>query len=350
MICPHCNVSLLRKERPDNICSKCGRRFALDPKTNKMRLSDLRVVRVVQRVTEDGTVPCVPGQLWYAASRKALRGTKSGTGCAVVLALGGIGAGLLGAPANMTSYRVISVLALLAASGFVVLRVRGFGRGRPRLARADFRGGPLREWEFVYGALPRGVIDDTAYPFAPGPREPHVPESSHPPTRGLVLVCPDRAIAVFLDATGLTSRYGLTLAIDPETLPRSPGPRPVLVLHDADAHGLVLPDLVRTVLPDRLVIDIGLPLDAVHGVKRAVPVRGKAPAPHIVRALEKSGRFSPRQLKWLRRGWGFPLVGVPPAKLLAAVSRAVERVGATADPQWQRASAAGFMTWPEESG
>ncbi|MFD3451951.1 hypothetical protein ACFWVC_07185 [Streptomyces sp. NPDC058691] len=353
MICPHCEQSLLRKERPGNVCSKCGRTYALDPKTNPLRLSDLRIRRLVLRLTEEGKVPCVPGQLWYAASRKSLRGTKGSLGCAVMLALVGIVVGFVGLEAGLVPYRVIGGLSLLAAFGFVVARVRGVGRGRSRLSRDAFLSGPLREWRSVYGALPIGVIDESRYPFAPGAREEHRRAPGEPPSRGLVLVCPDRSIAVFLDAVGLTSRYGLTLATDPEqvsTPPGETGPRPVLVLHDADAHGLLLADLIRTALPGRWVIDIGLPLSAVDGPSRAVPMRGKRPAPHVMQALMESGRFSPRQLKWLRRGWGFPLVAVPPAKLLAVVARAVERAGAAVDPQWQRAAAAGFMTWPEESG
>ena len=283
MICPHCQTSLLRKERPGNVCGKCGRRYALDPKTNPLSLNDLRVRRITLKLTDGG-------------------------------------------------------LSLLAALGFVAAEVRGVGRGRPRLTREAFRTGPLAEWKSVYGSLPPGVIDDSHYP-SPGT----------PGTRGdgLVLLCPDRSVAVFLDAAGLTTRYGLTLSAAPVVLP---GRGPVLVLHDADAEGLLLAHRVRTAQPGRRVVDIGLPLGAVHGLERAVPVRGRAPEASVVHLLGQSGEFTPAQLKWLGRGWGFPLVGVPPAKLLAVVSRAVEKAGAAADPERRRAASLGFLTWPEEDG
>ncbi|GAB7102464.1 hypothetical protein JCM4814A_07780 [Streptomyces phaeofaciens JCM 4814] len=338
MICPHCQMSLLRKERPGNVCGKCGRRYALDPKTNPLSLNDLRVRRITLKLTDGGRVPCTTGQLWYALSRRSLRDTRVEMGCAVALIIIGIVAVLVGLGSDVTLFAVVGGLSLLAALGFVVAQVRGVGRGRPRLTREAFRTGPLAEWKSVYGSLPPGVIDDS-----------HPPSQGTPGTRGdgLVLLCPDRSVAVFLDAAGLTTRHGLTLAAAPGALP---GRGPVLVLHDADAEGLLLAHRVRTAQPGRPVVDIGLPLGAVHGLERAVPVRGGAPDAGIVQLLRQSGEFTPAQLKWLGGGWGFPLVGVPPAKLLAVVSRAVEKAGAAADPERRRAASLGFLTWPEEAG
>ncbi|MET9879517.1 hypothetical protein ABZZ36_33555 [Actinacidiphila glaucinigra] len=333
MICPHCEKSLLRKERPGNVCGKCGRRYALDPKTNAMGLNDLRVRRIVLRLTQDGQVPCTSGQLWYALSRTSLRNTRVEMGCAVVLAIAGVVAGLVGLGQGSVAFGAVGGVALLAAGCFVVAKVKGVGRGRPRLTRDAFRTGPLEEWKKVYGTLPAGVVDDSRYPRPPTPAD------------GVVLVCPDRSVAVFLDAAGLTARHGVTLTAVPAA---PPGRGPVLVLHDADADGLLLPHRVRTALPGRRVVDIGLPLGAVHGRDRAVPVRGDRPGADVMKALETTGEFSGEQLTWLARGWGFPLVGIPPARLLAAVSRAVEGAGTQAAPQRRRAAALGFMTWPEE--
>ncbi|MFE0631749.1 hypothetical protein ACFW3D_32950 [Streptomyces sp. NPDC058864] len=336
MICPHCEKSLLRKERPGNVCGKCGRRYALDPKTNAMRLSDLRVRRIAMRLTQDGQVPCTSGQLWYALSRTSLRTAWGTVGCAVLPAIVGVVAGLVGLGQGSVAFGVIGGAALLLACGFVVAEVKGVGRGRPRLARDAFRAGPLEDWKRVYGSLPTGVVDDSRYP-----RTPHE-------AGALVLVCPDRSVAVFVEASGLAARHRLTLVVGPGALPAPSGPGPVLVLHDADADGLLLPHQVRSALPGRRVVDIGLPLGAVYGRDRAVPVRGDRPGQEVMRALEATGEYSGEQLTWLRRGWGFPLVGVAPARLLAAVARAAERAGEQAEPQGRRAAALGFMTWPGE--
>jgi hypothetical protein len=353
MICPHCNLSLLRKERPGNVCGKCGRSYALDPKTNPLSLHDLRVRRIALKLTQDGQVPCTPGQLWYALSRKSLRDNQAEMGCFIVLGFLGVFLGLVGVGGDVLFFRVISGLSLLAAFFFLLAHLTGVGRGRPRVTRDDFRTGPMAEWRSIYGSLPPGVIDDSHYP-SPGAR----PRSGRakqkpvpaPSPDGPVLVCPDRSIAVFLDAAGLTARHGLTLVADPAELSATPGQGPVLVLHDADAHGLLLADRVRAAQPARRVIDIGLPLGAVHGVKRAVPVRGERPGASVMKLLEQRNEFSPGQMKWLSRGWGFPLVAVPPARLLAVVTRAVERAGTTDDPQQRRAASVGFLTWPEASG
>ncbi|MEU3985812.1 hypothetical protein AB0F77_38095 [Streptomyces sp. NPDC026672] len=343
MICPHCEQSLLRKERPGNVCGKCGRRYALDPKTNPLRLSDLRVRRVVGALTQDGQVPCTTGQLWYALSRRSLRDTRVEMGCAGTLAVIGFIVGLVGLGSGTVAIAVVGGLLLLGALGFVVAEARGVGRGRPRLPRADFGTGPMAEWRSVYGSLPSGVLDDSRYP------EPAAPDPAVRPD-GPVLLCPDRSVAVFLDAAGLPARHGVTLAPDVAAVSAAPGRGPVLVLHDADAQGLSLARHVRAAQPGRPVVDIGLPLSAVHGLARAVPVRGEAPGENVIKALEKNGELSPDQLKWLAAGWGFPLVGVPPARLLAVVSRAVERAGTADDPQRRRAASVGFLTWPEEHG
>ncbi|MFJ8793539.1 hypothetical protein [Streptomyces sp. NPDC102462] len=351
MICPHCETSLLRKERPGNRCGTCGRSYALDPKTNPLGLHDLRVRRIVARLTQDGRLPCTPGQLWYALARKSLRASQVDTGCAIVLGVLGAIALFIAAGSEVMAFGVGGGLLLLVALGFVVARVMGVGRGRPRLSRTDFRTGPLEEWKSVYGSLPPGVIDDSRYPSPhAGPAHDATGPAPATPSDRLVLVCPDRSVAVFLDAAGLTARHRLTLVADPAALPAAPGAGPVLVLHDADARGLLLARRVRLAQPGRPVVDVGLPLGAVHGLARAVPVRGEPPGPTVMARLRDSGEFSRDQLKWLAKGWGFPLVGVPPAKLLAVVSRAVERAGAAAETQRRRAADIGFMTWPREGG
>lgn len=325
MICPHCEQSLLRKERPGNTCGKCGRRYAFDPKTNPLRLNDLRVRRVVAGLTRNGQLPCTTGQLWYALSRRALREPRVETGCAfVLLLLGGI-VGVLGLATGVGVAQAGGLLALLAGAGFVVARVVGVGRGRPQVGREAFRTDMMAAWRDVYHRLPSGVLDDSRYPR---PRE----ASSDGP----LVICPDRSVGVFLD------KAGVDVFADWSALP---GRGPVLVLHDADAEGLLWVDRVRAAVPGRAVVDIGVPVDAVFGVPKAVPVRGERPGPDVVKSLTASGRLTPEQVKWLGQGWGFPLVGVPPAKLLAVVTRAVEEAGAR-----REAASVGFLTWPDERG
>ncbi|KND23348.1 hypothetical protein [Streptomyces acidiscabies] len=322
MICPHCQQSLLRKERPDNRCAKCGRRYVFDPKTNPLELNDLRVRRVAAALTGNGQLPCTTGQLWYALSRRTLRQPQVEMGCAVALLIAGGVAGIFGLGNDVGAAQVIGLLALLAAAGFAVAYGMGVGRGKPRIERAAFSTVSLATWWIVYGSLPSGILDDSR---APLPRE----GSAGRP----VVLCPDRSIVVFLDAAGLD------VVTEPSALP---GRVPVLVLHDADAAGVLYAHWARNAYPGRVVVDVGVPVDAVFGVRKAVPVRGERPGSDTVKSLVATGELSAGQVKWLGRGWGFPLVGVPPAKLLAAVTRAVEQVEAR-----REAAAVGFLTWPE---
>ncbi|WP_416967941.1 hypothetical protein [Streptomyces sp. 4F14] len=328
MICPHCAQSLLLKERPGNRCSKCGRLYAFDPKTNPLGLNDLRVVRIASALTDRGQLSCTAGQLWYALARRSLRESHGKLGCAVALIFLGTVVGILGLGTGVGIAQAGGLLALLAAAGFVVAHVMGVGRGKPRIERSSFCTVSLARWQIVYGSLPSGILDDARYP----------PRREGAAQRTLVL-CRDRSIAVFLH------NAGLDVVSEPSQLS---GDGPVLVLHDADAAGVLFAHWARGAYPGRVVIDVGVPVGAVFGVRKAVPVRGERPGADVVTSLKSlaaSGELSAGQVKWLERGWGFPLVGVPPAKLLAVVTRAVQQAEARQD-----AAAVGFLTWPDQPG
>jgi hypothetical protein len=360
VICPHCEQSLLRKERPGNVCGKCGRRYALDPKTNPLRLNDLRVRRVAAKLTEDGRLRCTTGQLWYALSRKSLQDTDVETGCGGVAALFGLFLGVAGLVSDAVLFALLGGLLLVIALGYLIAGASGWRRGRPRVSRESFRTELMREWNDVYGSLPPGVISDKGYPSPrPSPRtsrtggERSAVPAAEPASGGPVLLCPDPSVAVFLDAAGLPARHGLRLVATPDGLPAAldpSGPGTVLVLHDADAAGLALVHRVRAAYPGHRVVDLGLPPVAARDRPNAVPVRGEPPGDAVMEVLRRSGEYPPDQLKRLTKGWGLPLVAVPPAKLLAVVTRAVERAGTATDPERRRAASLGFMTWPSGGG
>ena len=50
MICPNCRLDRKRKERTGNKCSNCRFVFAFDPKTNPLKLHDLRFRALVDKV------------------------------------------------------------------------------------------------------------------------------------------------------------------------------------------------------------------------------------------------------------------------------------------------------------
>ncbi|GGT70381.1 hypothetical protein GCM10010207_80930 [Streptomyces atratus] len=343
MICPHCEKNLLRKERPDNTCSHCRRTYALDPKTNSLGLSDLRVRRILAKVTEEGRIAVVPDQLWYALSRKRLKESRFAPGCASASLGAGLFVGFFAIVAGITYLLLVSGALLLAAAGFAFARAAGVSRGFPVMSRAAFRSEALAPWRNVYGGLPPGVVDDS--PPVPSRAGVRAPSEAQP---AAVLLCPDRSITAFLVADGLPARYGIAPAEDLDAVRALPTRGPVIVLHDADAHGELLVRQVRECLGQRTVIDAGLPLRTVRRLAQAVPYRDKQEKPdrETMARLTALGEFTEEELKWLGKGWRFPLVGMPPARLLAAVTRVAEQVTRSADPERRRAASVGFMTWP----
>ncbi|MFI8436043.1 hypothetical protein ACIGJO_20275 [Streptomyces sp. NPDC079020] len=347
MICPHCAKNLLRKERPRNTCSHCKRAYALDPKTNSLHLSDLRVRRVLAKLTRDGSIAVTPDQLWYALSRKRLKEGTYARGCAGTSLFVGLVSGVLALAVEAVFFSVLCGVLLLVSTGIAYARASGAGRGIPVMSRAAFRSEALVRWQCVYGALPPGVLDDTRpLPSPAGTR----PLPGTPPRA--VLLCPDRSVLAFLAADGLPGRYGVALAEDLRTVHALPTRGPVIVLHDADAHGELLARRVRESLDRRTVIDAGLPLRSVRGLDRAVPYRerGGRPDPATMARLAELGGHSAQDLEWLGKGWRFPLIGMPPARLLAAVARVFEQLTRDAGPEQRRAASVGFMTWPGPEG
>ncbi|MCX5401863.1 hypothetical protein [Streptomyces sp. NBC_00102] len=353
MICPHCEHELLRKERPGNRCAYCRRVYALDPKTNALKLSDLRVRRAMAALSADGRLAVAPGQLWYALSRRSLR--TSGLGAVWNPLTGVLGFGLLLAGVVIPFVPAVvagGILSLVSVS-LVVARSTGVGRGVPAVDRDAFRSRVLAPWLRVYGELPTGMVDDPVREWKPQSVRPARRKTVAPaPPRDAgapgVLLCPDPSIIAFLAAEGVADDYGLALV---RTLDEAAAlaPRgPVIVLHDADAHGALLARRVREALPRVRVVDAGLPVRKVRGLAHAVPVRDRWRRPDAAarRELAALGAFTEAELKWLGRGWGFPLVGLPPARLLDAVTRCAAR--ATGRPDTARAGAAelGFLTWP----
>ncbi|MFD5062345.1 MULTISPECIES: hypothetical protein [unclassified Streptomyces] len=343
MICPHCEKNLLRKERPNNTCSHCRRTYALDPKTNSLGLSDLRVRRIVAKVTEEGRIAVAPDQLWYALSRRRLKEGNFAPGCAGASLFAGLVVGVFGIFTQIAYLFLASGALLLVSAGFALARAAGAGLGFPVMSRAAFRSEALAPWQNVYGGLPPGVVDDA--PPVPSQARTRAPAGAQP---GAILLCPDRSITAFLIADGLPARYGIALAKDLDAVRALPTRGPVIVLHDADAHGELLVRRVRASLGQRTVIDAGLPLRTVRGLAQAVPYRDKQgkPGRETMARLTVLGEFTEEELKWLGKGWRFPLVGMPPARLLAAVNRVAEQVTRSVDPERRHAASVGFMTWP----
>ncbi|MEV0354981.1 hypothetical protein AB0H71_02860 [Nocardia sp. NPDC050697] len=331
MICPHCQTSLLYRQRPNRVCSSCGRPFALEPKESPFRLHDLRLRRLAEKLSDGRELLYTGPQLYFAAGRKTLPSTRRHYHLAVVgytLLIGIIGFLLLITGVLPVGPGLAGIAATILVVNVLLLLMR------PQLARratvemersyADFSTQVLRPWQRVYGAPPaRLTRDDFRAPAVPQPR--------------VALLCPDRPTLTCLAANGAPATWQLALCERPEQVPRG---IPVLVLHDAGIAGIGWARQVREALGPRAVL-LGLSPATVRTAKWAVRVKEqpmeKAELPPAIGAEDR---------QWLLDGWWSPVAALPPARLLALVQRGVDRVAEAADPDRRRAGQVGFLTWP----
>ncbi|MGI5441836.1 hypothetical protein ACQEV4_32110 [Streptomyces shenzhenensis] len=362
MICPSCQASLLRKERAGSVCSSCGRAFALDPKVHGRGMHDTRIRRIAEHATDGGRRQITVTQLWYLARNANRTWTAApasgrppwiGRTVGVVLVAGLVALGFLIGEGHFSGL-------LWWAGAAVAALVYMVAKGRPhRPARRaggylspslrDFRSMICVRWVQAYGSLPPGIVDDEKYQEAGGDTRGGAGAvrrtGGQPRAEAVELLCPDRAVRVFLAANGFPRRLNLTLAARLDELS---GTGPVMVLHDADVRGLHLVADTRASLPQRVVVDAGLPVRAVVGNSTAVKLHEEPPA-GVLREqppwLARIAQAAPEEAAWLIEGWRSPVAAVPPALLASAVERAVQK--ARGDRERQPAAAVGFMSWPE---
>lgn len=330
MICPHCNKNLLQRQRSNATCTYCTRRFAFDPKTNSLGLHDLRVRRLAEKLRAGGLF-YTPRQLWYAASRKKVTEPVrplNGCGCGLFIALT-ILVVIIGTTVRPKEGVLIGLIAgavVLLAGGnilFAILRPIFAARTeiKPPLPEVRF-GAMIADWRSVYGTSPPGMIDTVPQPLVQ--------------SLVAVLVCHDESVLACLTANGVPHRSSLALATNAAGVPPSV---PVILLHDASVAGMRFATATRTALPGRVVIDAGLRPTTVLRHRGLLRLRGTKFTAEELRWLD----LTQEEIAWLTAGWWSPIGAVPPAKLLSAVDRALTRV----DRDRSRASAVGFMTWPE---
>lgn len=366
MICPHCAKNLLQRSRSGHKCGYCGKHFALDPKVEGAGLHDVRIRRLVGKLTGAGELVCTVDQLRYAAERRgrpaqAFRGSRGSAGCLGVL---GVGA-LIGAMALKGT--PIALLALVGAAllGFAVRQVVLADEPAPprehttRWTAGTFHDTVVPRWKKVYSALPAGLVEDALVRSDPPVADP-----------AFVLLCPDRTVTAFLHANHYPQRHRALLVADLRAAPRG---LPVVVLHDASPQGCLLVADARAAQPGRRVLDAGLPARAVLAAEdRSVVLRDPFRAPELQIRLERdAGWLNSSELAWYAEGWWSPVAAVAPKRLMAIAVRAAERVleqpariplqkspvarvapMAAARPEEpaetrRRALAVGFLTWPE---
>ncbi|WP_424187167.1 hypothetical protein ACOBQX_04865 [Actinokineospora sp. G85] len=328
MTCPFCQRDIRRRERSGNKCGKCGKVYVFDPKTNPLRLHDLRVRRHVDKLRAGRGLRFTTSQLWLSLARKQVGEPRTPLrffGCFLGFVVGAAIIGVSGWAAFVYAAPVA-----IASMVLVTLIVRWFFRPRAARRRLVTVAMPLDAfakqlwgvWPRLHGGPIEGVVDDSR----PAGHRPARPER--------VLLCPVNAATACLVANGVPQRLNLHTARGLDQVP--PG-LPVLVLRDASVAGQRFAAQALAALGPRAV-DVGL-TPARARVDRHLPrLKGTPVAPEVLGHL----RLSEADAAWLAEGWWVPLASVRPAKLIAAVDKAVART----DPDHGAAAAVGFLTWP----
>ncbi|PXY35003.1 hypothetical protein BAY59_05910 [Prauserella coralliicola] len=337
MICPHCHRDLKRSERSDYRCKYCSRLFALEPKEGGIRIHDLRVHRLAEKLTDDGRIHYTLPQLWYAAARGRLPDPFDkifGIGCFVFIA--GIIAVVAAISTDLswgTALTAVGVLMVVLLLLFFVAWPWYERRAKIRMPEklGDFRARLLR-WEATYnGNLPPGMVDDSKV-TVPVVTEPRV-----------AVVCPDPTVLACLAANGVAAAHSAALV---GSLDRVPPDVPVVVLHDASPEGIRLAADARAAFGSRVVAP-GLRPKAVLAEEKAIKLRER-PLPEAevrgLRALDPA--LTQEEAGWLGAGWWSPLAAVRPPRLLKVLDRAIARAHGEPDADRRAARQVGFLTWP----
>ncbi|PWV85927.1 hypothetical protein SAMN05421630_10235 [Prauserella marina] len=341
MICPHCQRDLKRKERSDYRCYYCRRQFALEPKEGDIVMHDVRVRKLADKLSDGGRLRYTLPQLWYAAARGRLRDpvdTAGVIGCTVV----GLSVFVQLPIAVISSFDwglILSAVLIMVGVWIVTYLVLKFAlvpwckrNGKvPMPEELEKFRSRVRRWEVVYREPPPRMADETNLV---------VPEIAEP---RVAIVVPDRAVLACLAASGVPGEHEAALV---GSLAHVPPGVPVIVLHDASPQGIRLACEARAAFGARTVTP-GLRPNAVMGQEKAIKLRERRPTGAEMRSLrDLRPGLTEDELTWLGNGWYTPLASVPPAKLLAALTRAITR--ATSGPGAETATAerVGFLTWP----
>ncbi len=386
MKCPHCLEQLTYRERSNQVYPKCHQRFALEPRSNRWRLSDLRLRALAKHLSRDGQYSYTPLQMAHAVLLQELRPKIElqikkkrypwpmsrrpiKTALALSVLVGSMSFALLFVCVWLSLFDLLCaamIMLLFGASmalGTYLVYRYPFYNDQHHL-ETDFEHKYIEPWEAIHGPLQGRITGNNL-------------ESDHvqidPAQVRAVVISPVPDVIACLRANGLPQRLKVALinlerdsteAIE-WLLPRLRlYPQiPILLLHDASVDGCLLSIRLPTqwqLSPEHRTIDLGLRPRHVRDLHLPWRVGAFSPLPvqrmaELERAMQAVGRpvLDRDELTWLSGGPTTSILFVPPARLVEVVVRAVERYAPVADPETlaqAQARAVGYLTWPQSRG
>jgi hypothetical protein len=314
--------------------------FRLETKESTYGLHDLRLLKLVEKLSAGRGLYSTVTQLRYTAARRRLPSLKEaywtivGSWVAIVVVPTYLLSILVGAALGSSRWWMIPLCGLLVlVIGLAVIRaswplLRRRAHVRMQVSDEAFRDDVLDPWTSVYGGLPPRVVYESWV---------MIPEVAHP---RMVLLCADPSVRACLAANRVPEGFDMVLV---ESLDRVPPGLPVLVLHDASIPGFEFAKLARSMLGDR-VRAVGLRPRSVMDDESAIRLREPVSARSATQFLHDP--LFPNEIEWLDDGWWSPIAAIPPARLLAAVSAAAGQIEDESDPDRRSARQLGFLSWP----
>ncbi|MEF3275085.1 MAG: ABC transporter permease [Chloroflexus sp.] len=367
MKCPHCLAELKYVDRPKRTCRYCQQQFALEPRENELKLSDLKLRGLAEWLSRKGVCRYTAAQLAHAAVRQRLKPDyhqifsfpnlvypRSWLWFVALAAIVFFTLVFLSMSIEGLISSILVLVVLLLLPIILEKKLQRF----PDPRSLQFEALYIEPWQAIHGPLP-GLAN---YTKVTSLRQTH----NHIPIEQVraFVVSPVEDVLYCLLANELPQRLWLTL-INPYhsdlesqlALVRRHPQIPILVIHDASVAGCLLPALLPQqwrLTPAHRVIDLGLRPADVQLYRlpwRYDPVDKLSL--ELLHQAQSTGatNFSDDEMKWLTAGSVTSVLFLPPAQLIRLVVRAVEQYGPPGlDPKAEaQARAIGFMTWPQPS-
>ncbi|HYR12489.1 MAG TPA: hypothetical protein VEQ60_32170 [Longimicrobium sp.] len=343
MKCIQCGSDSRRRDRLGGRCPRCRRKFAFEPATDRLKVTDAQFRNAVDRVSGSGKVQFTELSLWYEFNRRWMKPGfwRSPFGA---LPFVGAGCGLVPGREIILEGRALTFLDLLlpmvaagVAAGLVAGAVLSALANRlappsprpPRLTFDAFRREYLRRWREAHGDV-AGLLPvrEAALPAMPTQVSADVAAFSF----DRVVVTDQWDTAQMLVANrfhfehncAVLSRDGYpdgTAETVKAMLRRNPA-LTVFALHDASPGGCLLPLTVREPewFPDPRVRIVDLGLRPATARRQRVPTL-RAPFRPLPPRLGEI--LPPKEVRWLARGHVAELAALRPAQVLRAAYQGI---------------------------
>ena len=328
MQCPKCFADVKYKERSNNQCSKCNARFAFEPKTHPLKLTDKYFSKVVTKLSNNDKLFFTPQQLQFAVSRKKLKSNSLVISLIIIAFITTIIAIFI-YPLAAIAVAFIWIIVIIATTIYYKKNIF-----LPQTIY-EFHSSVIETWRSVYKNYPPKLILDNT-----------LPTQFNAEVRG-ILVCDDVETAICLVANQTDKSLSLAIVSNPNKIAellQTRGKLPIFVLHSASVEGYHFVEKIKQQFGTQTRIsDIGLRPQTVMK-SNIVKLREKS------EQIGKIGSLTGEEIAWLNQGFYTPLFVFTPLRLIAFVTKRLGKQTkpiAAENPE-TKAKSIGFMTWAGE--